>query len=151
MNLIMFHFSPGSGKDPVRCGVHRLCGANPFTHSLTHSLIHSFLTCHAWCTHTHLLSPPYTQSFPWISPPPHQRHAHATPNTNAHANAHTNANTNATPTQFQMEIAVRAENLGFRLSEVPISFVDRIYGESKLGPGEIAKYLTGLVNLFFSL
>jgi len=52
---------------------------------------------------------------------------------------------------FQMEIAVRAENLGFRLSEVPISFVDRIYGESKLGPGEIAKYLTGLVNLFFSL
>jgi hypothetical protein len=29
-----------------------------------------------------------------------------------------------------------------------ISFVDRVYGESKLGADEIIKYLKGLVQLF---
>lgn len=52
---------------------------------------------------------------------------------------------------FQMEIVVRAEQLGFTFGEVPISFVDRIYGESKLGPDEIAKYLQGLFQLFLSI
>jgi hypothetical protein len=32
--------------------------------------------------------------------------------------------------------------------QVPITFVDRIYGESKLGAMEIVQYLKGLWNLF---
>lgn len=34
------------------------------------------------------------------------------------------------------------------LFQVPISFVDRVYGESKLGGGEIVQYLKGLLYLF---
>lgn len=51
---------------------------------------------------------------------------------------------------FQMEVIVRAKLKGYSVGEVPISFVDRIYGESKLGSGEIVSYLMGLVNLFFT-
>mmetsp|Transcript_13450 Transcript_13450/g.37161 ORF Transcript_13450/g.37161 Transcript_13450/m.37161 type:complete len:261 (-) Transcript_13450:1448-2230(-) len=50
---------------------------------------------------------------------------------------------------FQMEIIVLARKAGFRISEVPIVFVDRLYGESKLGPREIVLYLKGLIHLFF--
>lgn len=50
---------------------------------------------------------------------------------------------------FQMEVIVRAEKMGFQIAEVPISFVDRLYGESKLGAGEIVAYLKGLTSLFF--
>lgn len=49
---------------------------------------------------------------------------------------------------FQMEMIVRARQLGFTVAEVPISFVDRVYGESKLGGGEIVQYLRGLLLLF---
>lgn len=48
---------------------------------------------------------------------------------------------------FQMEVIVRAKQLGCTVGEVPIQFVDRIYGESKLGAGEIVQYLKGLVGL----
>jgi hypothetical protein len=34
---------------------------------------------------------------------------------------------------FQMEMMVRAKAMGCTVAEVPISFVDRVYGESKLG------------------
>jgi len=51
---------------------------------------------------------------------------------------------------FQMEIAVRASRLGYSISEVPIVFVDRVFGASKLGGAEITMYLKGLVNLFFT-
>lgn len=51
---------------------------------------------------------------------------------------------------FQMEIIVRARQKGYTIGEVPITFVDRIYGESKLGAGEIVAYLKGLLNLFFT-
>ena len=51
---------------------------------------------------------------------------------------------------FQMEIIVRAKKAGFSLAEVPITFVDRIYGESKLGPREIFMYLEGLLTLFLT-
>ena len=47
-----------------------------------------------------------------------------------------------------MEIAVRAKSLGLRMGEVPIVFVDRLYGQSKLGAKEIAMFLRGLVWLF---
>lgn len=52
---------------------------------------------------------------------------------------------------FQMEMAVRARSLGFTIGEVPISFVDRLYGESKLGGDEIVGYLKGVWNLFISV
>jgi dolichol-phosphate mannosyltransferase len=52
---------------------------------------------------------------------------------------------------FQMEIIVRASNMGLRIAEVPITFVDRLYGESKLGANEIVQYLKGLVTLFFAI
>lgn len=51
---------------------------------------------------------------------------------------------------FQMEIMVRARSLGYSVAEVPIVFVDRVYGTSKLGGAEIVLYLKGLVNLFVS-
>jgi dolichol-phosphate mannosyltransferase len=50
-----------------------------------------------------------------------------------------------------MEIVARASKLGYTIGEVPITFVDRIYGESKLGGDEILKYLKGLVNLWLSI
>lgn len=48
---------------------------------------------------------------------------------------------------FQMEIIVLAEQLGYKIGEVPISFVDRVYGESKMGFEEIARFLFGVVDL----
>ena len=51
---------------------------------------------------------------------------------------------------FQMEILVHARKDGMTIGEVPITFVDRIYGESKLGANEIILYLTGLFQLFFT-
>ena len=41
---------------------------------------------------------------------------------------------------FQMEMMVRAKGMGYRVAECPISFVDRVYGESKLGGDEIVEY-----------
>ena len=32
--------------------------------------------------------------------------------------------------------------------QVPISFVDRVYGESKMGAGEIIQFVKGLLYLF---
>mmetsp|Transcript_22675 Transcript_22675/g.35660 ORF Transcript_22675/g.35660 Transcript_22675/m.35660 type:complete len:245 (+) Transcript_22675:94-828(+) len=51
---------------------------------------------------------------------------------------------------FQMEILVRAHKAGLKIGEVPITFVDRIYGESKLGANEIVMYLKGLLTLFLT-
>uniref|UniRef100_A0A3B5Q7P0 Dolichol-phosphate mannosyltransferase subunit 1 n=2 Tax=Xiphophorus TaxID=8082 RepID=A0A3B5Q7P0_XIPMA len=49
---------------------------------------------------------------------------------------------------FQMEMIVRARQLNYTVGEVPISFVDRVYGESKLGGNEIVSYAKGLLTLF---
>ena len=51
---------------------------------------------------------------------------------------------------FQMEILILAKKERLTLGEVPITFVDRIYGESKLGANEIILYLKGLIQLFFT-
>jgi dolichol-phosphate mannosyltransferase len=51
---------------------------------------------------------------------------------------------------FQMEILILAKKAKLTLGEVPITFVDRIYGESKLGANEIFLYLKGLIKLFFT-
>ncbi len=52
---------------------------------------------------------------------------------------------------FQMEIIYRAKKAGYTVGEVPIAFVDRVYGESKLGTSEIVGYLRGLAHLFFTV
>ncbi len=49
---------------------------------------------------------------------------------------------------FQMEMLVRARQLGFSVGEVPITFVDRVYGESKLGGSEVVQFAKGLLYLF---
>ncbi|KAK4053394.1 dolichol-P-mannose synthesis [Microbotryomycetes sp. JL201] len=49
---------------------------------------------------------------------------------------------------FQMEIIVRAKALGYSVGEVPITFVDRVYGESKLGGDEIVSFANGVWQLF---
>ncbi|XP_014239525.1 dolichol-phosphate mannosyltransferase subunit 1 [Cimex lectularius] len=52
---------------------------------------------------------------------------------------------------FQMEMIIRARHLGYKIGEVPITFVDRVYGESKLGNNEIFQFAQGLVYLFYAL
>ncbi|ORM41609.1 putative dolichol-phosphate mannosyltransferase [Babesia sp. Xinjiang] len=53
---------------------------------------------------------------------------------------------------FQMEIALRAEKqLNARIAEVPIIFLERIYGSSKLGLMEIFGFLKGLFRMFWIL
>merc|ERR1712106_661497 len=49
---------------------------------------------------------------------------------------------------FQMEMIVRARQNNFTIGEVPITFVDRFYGESKLGVSEIKGFVKGLLYLF---
>ena len=49
---------------------------------------------------------------------------------------------------FQMEILVRAKALHYKVEEVPITFCDRLYGESKLGGDEIVGYAKGVWQLF---
>ena len=49
---------------------------------------------------------------------------------------------------FQMEVIVRAKQMRYSIAEVPIVFVDRLYGESKLGANEIISYVKGLWALF---
>ncbi|EDO08673.2 dolichol-phosphate mannosyltransferase family protein [Babesia bovis T2Bo] len=53
---------------------------------------------------------------------------------------------------FQIEIAARSEkHYKARIAEVPIIFLERIYGESKLGFGEVLGFLKGLLRLAWSL
>ncbi|CAG8525825.1 2512_t:CDS:10 [Paraglomus brasilianum] len=48
---------------------------------------------------------------------------------------------------FQMEMMVHARHLGYTIGEVPITFVDRVYGESKMGANEIVRYAQGVWKL----
>lgn len=47
---------------------------------------------------------------------------------------------------FQMEMMVRARQLNFSIGEVPITFVDRLFGDSKLRMKDIIEYGTGLLS-----
>lgn len=49
---------------------------------------------------------------------------------------------------FQMEMIIRARQLDYTIGEVPITFVDRVYGESKLGGTEIFHFVKALLYLF---
>ena len=51
---------------------------------------------------------------------------------------------------FKMEVIVRAHSMGFTVGEVPIVFVDRMYGVSKMGMNEIVQYLkVGMKCVFY--
>ncbi|KAG9038012.1 dolichol-P-mannose synthesis [Tulasnella sp. JGI-2019a] len=52
---------------------------------------------------------------------------------------------------FQMEMMTRARAMGYTVGEVPITFVDRIFGESKLGADEIVGFAKGVWALFISV
>lgn len=43
---------------------------------------------------------------------------------------------------------MRARALGYSVGEIPITFVDRIFGESKLGADEVVSYAKGVWSLF---
>lgn len=49
---------------------------------------------------------------------------------------------------FQMEMIIRARQFNCSIGEVGISFVDRFYGESKMGGNEIIGFAKGLLYLF---
>lgn len=49
---------------------------------------------------------------------------------------------------FQMEMMVRAKQHKYKVQEVPITFVDRIYGESKISSKEVIGFWMGLLKLF---
>jgi len=49
---------------------------------------------------------------------------------------------------FQMEMVIRARQFNYTIGEVPITFVDRVYGQSKLGGSEIVQFAKGLLYLF---
>ncbi|XP_055372158.1 dolichol-phosphate mannosyltransferase subunit 1 [Condylostylus longicornis] len=49
---------------------------------------------------------------------------------------------------FQMEMLVRARQFNYTIGEIPITFVDRVYGESKLGGNEIIQFAKNLLYLF---
>jgi dolichol-phosphate mannosyltransferase len=49
---------------------------------------------------------------------------------------------------FQMEMIVRARSLKYTIGEVPITFVDRVYGQSKMGANEIIQFARNLLYFF---
>jgi len=52
---------------------------------------------------------------------------------------------------FQMEMMVRARQFDFTIGEVPITFVDRVFGDSKMGAMEIVGFAKGLLQLFMAV
>lgn len=52
---------------------------------------------------------------------------------------------------FQMEMIVRARALNYSIGEVPITFVDRVYGQSKLGGSEIIQFTKNLLYFFATI
>lgn len=52
---------------------------------------------------------------------------------------------------FQMEIMIRAVYSGRKISEIPITFVDRIMGKSKLGFSEVITYFDTVISLYLEL
>lgn len=49
---------------------------------------------------------------------------------------------------FQMEMIIRARQANYTIGEIPISFVDRVYGQSKMGASEIVQFAKNLLYLF---
>jgi len=51
---------------------------------------------------------------------------------------------------FQEELIYRVEKAGYKISEVPVTFVDRKFGKSKLGVGDIVEFFITVLKLRFS-
>jgi len=49
---------------------------------------------------------------------------------------------------MQMALAVTAKAMGYSIAEVPITFVDRVFGDSKLGGEEVVEYAKGVFQLW---
>lgn len=47
-----------------------------------------------------------------------------------------------------MEMIIRARQANYTIGEIPISFVDRVYGQSKMGASEIVQFAKNLLYLF---
>ncbi len=52
---------------------------------------------------------------------------------------------------FMMEIMIRAKELGKKVEEIPITFVDRLMGKSKIEPREIVNFFFSVMKLYFTL
>jgi dolichol-phosphate mannosyltransferase len=52
---------------------------------------------------------------------------------------------------FQMEILIRAMYAKYRIKEIPIKFVDRLMGKSKLGFKEVTTYFRSVMKLYLEL
>lgn len=52
---------------------------------------------------------------------------------------------------FQMEMIVRARAMSYTIGEVPITFVDRVFGESKMGASEIIQFAKNLLYFFATI
>lgn len=52
---------------------------------------------------------------------------------------------------FQMEMMVRARALKYSIGEIPITFVDRVYGQSKMGATEIIQFAKNLLYFFVTI
>ena len=48
---------------------------------------------------------------------------------------------------FQMEMVMRARSMGYTVAEVPITFVERLHGDSKMGFTELPQFLHGILFL----
>jgi dolichol-phosphate mannosyltransferase len=81
----------------------------------------------------------------WFTPPPSLTHARLY---RVGVLRHVITLTQSRGYVFQMEMMVRAKTLGYTVGEVPITFVDRIFGESKLGADEVVGYAKGVWALF---
>jgi len=51
---------------------------------------------------------------------------------------------------FQVEMVMRCQRAGLRICEIPIAFVDREQGESKLSRGEMWRFLKSILRLTFT-
>jgi len=50
---------------------------------------------------------------------------------------------------FQIEMVVHCEKKGLRVCEIPIKFLDRVKGESKLSGVEVLRFIKSLIRLIF--
>lgn len=52
---------------------------------------------------------------------------------------------------FQVEMVARYEKMGLRVCEIPIEFIDRVKGKSKLGATAFFRFIKTILRLFFEL
>jgi len=52
---------------------------------------------------------------------------------------------------FQIKIIIRAQYLNYKIEEVGINFVDRLFGFSKLGIKDIIEYFFNMLRLYTEL